>query len=98
MLENLREEYKKKIYNNIKNKYIVYIHDEEKAIIRINCNLKTFVCSELVYDLNSIYRNQDYITILESEKLYEHANCFSFKDCTLFDDEDSARLYYEVKK
>ena len=36
--------------------------------------------------------------VYEHEKLYEHANCFSFKYCTLFDDEDSARLYYEVNK
>lgn len=101
LIDDLKENYLKILYEKIKNKYIVYfssLWNKQYAILKVDCNFEEFKES-MNEELNGLIINDDSKFTIIDAPYYD--NCDGpvyLRHAEVFDDEDSAMLYYEVNK
>ena len=101
-VKDLKLECVKRLYDYLKDKYIVCICEQvdKKALIKINCTFENFYysCCALTPNLEDIFVDNMSIVALKSENLdTAEPDTFLYSCCEIFDDEETARLYYEVE-
>lgn len=96
---DLLSECGRKLYEILKNKYIVCVDPirNKKAIVKVVCDFNNFYDHCLIPALDGIFVDNLFIKVLESKNLdTTDPDAFPFCYCEVFDDDNSAKLYYEI--
>ena len=103
LIDDLKENYLKILYEKIKNKYIVYfsrLWNKEYAILKVDCNFEEFK-ENMNAELDGlIINNNPKFTVIDAPYYANYIGPAQvyLRCAEIFDDEDSAMLYYEMNK